>query len=234
MQTQYSPKDIVRFWSAVDKNGPIPAHDPDLGPCWIWTRGKVKGYGRFHVNGRDVYAHRFAASLEWGEALPGIKTCHHCDNPPCVRPSHLFRGTHTDNMTDMARKGRSGKQVDPTRYPVGSAIKQAVLTETNVADMRQRRANGEPLADLAAAFSISVATVKRIVYGQQWRHAQGPTTNTGPRISATGERNIRYRPGHGGYQIKIKRGDKWLQRYSLPTLAEAILVRDALLKEIDA
>jgi hypothetical protein len=25
-----------RFWEKVDKNGPVPAHRPELGPCWVW------------------------------------------------------------------------------------------------------------------------------------------------------------------------------------------------------
>jgi hypothetical protein len=36
-----------RFWAKVDKNGPIPAYRPDLGPCWLWTASKrADGYGQ--------------------------------------------------------------------------------------------------------------------------------------------------------------------------------------------
>ncbi len=33
--------------------------------------------------------------------------CHLCDNRQCVRPDHLFLGTHTDNLQDAIAKGRA-------------------------------------------------------------------------------------------------------------------------------
>jgi hypothetical protein len=98
---------VTRFWSKVNKNGPTPHHCPELGPCWIWTAGlggsKVK-YGSFSVGGRTIKAHRFSYELEFGPALNLI--CHRCDNPLCVRPSHLFDGTPLDNEADKIAKGR--------------------------------------------------------------------------------------------------------------------------------
>src|SRR3990167_10780590 len=59
-----------RFWSRVDKDGPVPSNRPDLGPCWVWTGGKVPdGYGSFYTGGhsRNIGAHRFAYELCVGE-----------------------------------------------------------------------------------------------------------------------------------------------------------------------
>jgi hypothetical protein len=101
---------IARFWTHVNKNGPIPIQHPELGSCWLWTGANPDGrYGRFRGEGRrQVGAHRFSYELEYGP-IPDERPiiCHHCDNPPCVRPSHLFAGTVRDNADDMMAKGRS-------------------------------------------------------------------------------------------------------------------------------
>lgn len=69
-----------------------------------WT--DVHGYGRFKVDGVMRKPHRIAYELWVGPIPPGLFVCHRCDNPSCCRPEHLFVGTQTDNMRDMAAKGR--------------------------------------------------------------------------------------------------------------------------------
>jgi hypothetical protein len=102
-----------RFWSKVDKDGPVPAHQPELGPCWVW-RGSVHGktgYGQLTVGGKYFSSHRFSLSLtiDAGVIPAGLNVCHHCDNKRCVNPGHLFIGTHKQNMQDMVAKGRGHK-----------------------------------------------------------------------------------------------------------------------------
>ncbi len=76
---------IVRFWSKVNKNGPIMK--PGLGPCWPWTgSSNPKGYGGFRYGGCLVMAHRFAFTITKGPLRKGKRACHKCDYPPCVRP----------------------------------------------------------------------------------------------------------------------------------------------------
>jgi HNH endonuclease len=83
-----------RFWAMVNKEGPVPAACPELGPCWLWT-GKLdrKGYGRFDAgHGTDVRhlaAHRYAYELEVGEIPDTGWLRHLCDVPRCVNPGHL-------------------------------------------------------------------------------------------------------------------------------------------------
>lgn len=76
--------------------------------CWIWPGAtKVVGYGKVRWSGVDVLAHRKAWELERGPIPRGKQVCHRCDNPLCVRPSHLFLGTFRQNMRDKVAKGRT-------------------------------------------------------------------------------------------------------------------------------
>lgn len=108
------PNAVERFWAKVNKQGPVPAHRPELGPCWVWTGTvpKQPGYGRFNTGiklaGRWVIVnvHRYSWELHHGPVPAGLWVLHRCDNRPCVRPDHLFLGTATDNNRDMVAKGR--------------------------------------------------------------------------------------------------------------------------------
>jgi len=97
-----------RFWPKVDKNGSAPEHCPELGPCWVWTGAHVPwGYGQIGLTGRkNGRAHVVSWEMHNGPIPDGLWVLHKCDNPPCVRPDHLFLGTVQDNTADMIAKGR--------------------------------------------------------------------------------------------------------------------------------
>ena len=99
-----------RFWSKVRK--------ADGDACWAWTGAKRSDYGAIKIAGDSVLAHRVAWELTNGPIPEGQHVLHRCDNPPCVNPSHLFTGSHADNMRDAFRKGRV---VPPARNPSSAA-----------------------------------------------------------------------------------------------------------------
>ena len=79
---------------------------PFNGDCWIWTACVVKGYGSIVFSRVARQAHRVSWELFMGDIPDNLFVCHHCDNPPCVNPNHLFLGTAKDNYHDMKNKNR--------------------------------------------------------------------------------------------------------------------------------
>lgn len=156
-----------RFWEKVSKDGPIPVRSPELGPCWVWTAGinhKRGGYGAFVLRkGVIRRAHRIAWELVRGSIPDGQWVLHRCDNPPCVRPSHLFLGTPKDNVDDMAAKGRG----NPLK---GSARPTARLSEADALAIREARRQGAVGAELARRYGVHRSTIYHICQRDSWRH----------------------------------------------------------------
>lgn len=144
-----------RFWANV-KVGP-----PNR--CWEWAGTKSdSGYGLFKINYKQYRAHRLIYEL-WHRVrlTEGEQVCHRCDNPGCVNPFHLFTGIHDDNMSDMARKGRS---------PRGSRNGMAKLTRKDVLTIRNRSSKGEPVDVISEDYPVSSAAIYRIIARKTWKH----------------------------------------------------------------
>lgn len=90
-----------KFWRQVNK----------ATGCWLWMGYlSPQGYGVFKLGESRCRAHRYAWILTHGDIPEGRLVCHHCDNPTCVNPSHLFLGSHKDNIRDAISKGRMAWQ----------------------------------------------------------------------------------------------------------------------------
>lgn len=173
---------VERFWEKVNKAGPVPAHRPELGPCWIWMGAKSRdGYGRFRP-GRAIegtaQAQRWSLEQALGRPLAlDNHACHHCDNPACVNnEGHLFDGTPRENEQDKLRKGRTprgdrhGSRTKPWRMPRGENNAKAKLTEGQVREIRGRLHTGETQAGIARSLGVTPTIISRILSGKIWKH----------------------------------------------------------------
>jgi hypothetical protein len=132
--------------------------------CWLWNAYRNHdGYGRARHNGKQTGAHRVSWQLHNGPIPEGLHVCHHCDNPPCVNPAHLFLGTHRDNCVDRMLKGRGGDRK-------GVKHGRAKLTNEQVHEIRRLRLEGVHAFVIAKQFGISWANVYRIASKNTWTH----------------------------------------------------------------
>lgn len=156
----HSPEVSTRFWAKVDRDGPVPGHRPELGPCWVWTAGKFrKGYGQFQLNGRPHHASRVALEIASGPIPVGKCALHRCDNPPCVNPAHLWLGTHTDNMRDAAEK---------RRLVTGERHHNARLTASHAVAIRSAHRAGCSLRMLSFQFGVGTTAISDVVHHRTW------------------------------------------------------------------
>jgi hypothetical protein len=175
----YDDSVLKRFWSYVFKTE----------ECWLWLGAKNQGYGVLSLRGKFIYAHRFSYEIQRGIIPEGLYVLHHCDVRACIRPDHLFLGTHLDNLRDMVAKKRHmsharlealprGEDHWSRKYPErrarGERQGAARLTEKKVREILQRfqAANGQHgiLTRLAREFGMSRYAITCIVTRKSWTH----------------------------------------------------------------
>ena len=98
-----------------------------------------------------------------GPIPAGMQVLHRCDNPPCVRPDHLFLGTNKDNVDDKMAKGRH-------KCPHGTDHHRAKLTEDQVREIRRLRSAGEEIKPLAKRFGVTHPLISAIANRRIWKH----------------------------------------------------------------
>ena len=133
------------------------------GKCWVWVGASMKrGYGVMMVKpGSPSGAHQVAWELAYGPIPRDKFVLHDCDNPRCIRPSHLWLGTAQDNSDDMVKKGR---QV------VGEKVVGHKLKVSEVLEIRRLFAKGWRRQALSKKFSVSPGMIFLIVTRRSWKH----------------------------------------------------------------
>jgi hypothetical protein len=132
-----------------------------LGKCWNWMSAlDDKGYGVFYIDGKNKKAHRLVYELKCGPIPDGFDVCHHCDNPRCVNPEHLFLGVDKDNQRDSISKGRNA---------FGERHGRSKITDEIAAEIKN-----SPLSQvkLAKIYGLNQSTIGQIKRGQNWKHVK--------------------------------------------------------------
>ena len=164
---------LDRFWSKVKKTS----------RCWLWTGAVVSqrgGYGVIHLdrNNSATHVHRLSYILHCGNIPSGYCVCHKCDTPSCVRPSHLFIGTHADNLADMRAKGRHahgrthGSYTHPECWARGEKVGSARLKKSQVRKILKLYYSGRyTQRDLGKIFNVNPrGAIWWIVHRKSWKH----------------------------------------------------------------
>lgn len=150
---------VDRIVSRVDFAA--PEMRKGLGNCWNWT-GSVTGsgsvqHGQISIRGRYGASPQKVHRVVWDLCVANIRggqINHHCDNPPCIRPSHLYLGTQRQNMRDASKRGR---------FHVPHTKTLSVADRLHIFALPSRRGL---VTELAATYGVSLGCISVIRRGR--------------------------------------------------------------------
>lgn len=157
-----SDKDVARFYSKIDTSG----------DCHVWVATPDKdGYGTIKIARSSYRAHRIAYKLSANIDPGDLMVCHTCDNPPCVRPEHLFLGTGFDNQRDKWNKGRQNEAFNlPENKARGSRVNTSKLSEGQAQTVIERLKIGDRQYLIAKDLNVTRSSIWNIAHGYHWKH----------------------------------------------------------------
>lgn len=116
---------------------------------------------------RPVWAHRVSFVLaNPGVSVEGFLVMHSCDNPPCVNPGHLSKGTTLLNTQDAWSKGRLPL---PKNSPKGETHHSAVLTEVLAWRVKFGDLKEQSLGVLSKQLGLTKSALSRLRLGRSWK-----------------------------------------------------------------
>jgi hypothetical protein len=134
--------------------------------CFEWNMGlNHNGYGSVNYRGKTKLAHRVNWILNKGEIPKGMHVLHKCDNPRCICLDHLFLGSHADNMHDMAKKQRHGKNNHK-----GQNHYRTKFTDEQIYDIRKKYKEGIKPYEIAKLYNSSYYSIYFVVTRRSWKH----------------------------------------------------------------
>jgi hypothetical protein len=151
----------------VDKFNRCP---PSKNNCILWNGKPHHGYGRFGFNlendgsppkerERQISAHRAAYFFFNGPLDEEEVIRHSCDNPICVNPSHLIKGTHKENVLDRVERNRSA---------YGSKNGRAKLDKEKVVEIKEMLLSDTSIVEIARNFGVDPKAIRQIKENKTW------------------------------------------------------------------
>lgn len=142
--------------------------------CWEWFERKLPfGYGMISRGKRFSkieLAHRASWMLFRGPIPKLLCVLHHCDNPCCVNPHHLYLGTRVQNMIDSVNRKRNGAVTHPQKQVRGESNPMSKMNDKDVIYIREKVKFGIPMAVLARRFHVGRKTISNIFHRVTWGH----------------------------------------------------------------
>lgn len=178
------PNTFNVIWKYVSNYG-------DHSKCWEWQRHlNAHNYGTIKIKGKQWLAHRAAYLIVHGSITDGMFICHHCDNPKCCNPDHLFEGTAKDNSQDASKKGRlssgdkhyskthpeefkmakargarNGQCTHPELCPKGERHGRARIKDDDIPKIFAMYSTGLTQIKIAEIFKVSNQQISNIIRG---------------------------------------------------------------------
>lgn len=156
-QPEDAPADIATFEDSIARL--FAGRFRIAGECWEFAGYRENGYVRIQVNGHRVFVHRYVLGLRLGRPVSKF-ALHHCDNPPCFRPRHIYEGDQARNAADRMARGRGA---------TGPTHGKSKLTPETVIELRADRYGGMSYGALGSKYGISAESARFAALGRTWR-----------------------------------------------------------------